>query len=895
MSDIATACRLTLLRLMASISNIPCRPVLTYAGRGVEKQGVVKSQHAIIYSTREPPSARSGELPQRDEDGEVEAGMRPPIQVTLSSKTAQELDPMMRVNYAKMYSVEHYVKAHEVGDVHPRSMARFVNTWNAVWRELDLDEYDEESISDEETKIHWVGGGYGGGCFGHNSLKGNISIKADNTREADTKHEADIKRAADTKQEADTTNLNSAFDADAAAKAEAISLVNPMHQANLQREDVPALQTSSGLGAGTKFDVNDQTKAAAPSASSGETAHLISADTESPYSTYTSRLRRGYHSGPSGIIYEFSTKQPRIDASASARNPLSAITKHDPGFVQIPEASLDPWTKQLPYMLQRLMAEPPSEGSSPEQGKIVSERGEPTILEEVTSLDPIPRTSLNHQSTSISPTRQQPAVLPPTTGTELDEKNSWIGENEDSVDSEAWTDYESVPEWEIPRTPQFTLMKQVSAALLQRFYQTGPPCGRAHDGSGNGCTDGHSASGDGSKSGDGSNSSLPSNSGLSGEQNGKRKRKQQGLPDGDGEDHRNVRPKGPDAILSDDTNRLWACPFLKNGPRRFRACRRFELRDVSRVKQHLLRDHQEPIHCPRCFQTFKKEAHRDDHIRQSVRCDVKDRVEWHCVNPDQKKLLRNRSDRKKTAEGQWYDIYTILFGSDNRPDSPYLDDVESEELRQVRAVGLREGPAFVQQLMLDLPENLRPQQEDIHALVESAVQDFLATVIDIQQAEQRESEIMAESGERGANQRSPEPERCGTDQQQLTPSSSDTGRQVPADAQNPTRSLVSQGNSAEGLLNQRPAVLTPDWHSHPVGDLPQRPPDSGLPWLDSGASQEATAQPHSSACEHDTLFDDLSANPVWENPGRPHCNVCRTPMDPMLDGSYRCEICSVWS
>lgn len=56
-----------------------------------------------------------------------------PIQVTPKSPR-DKLDPMSRINYAKIYTVEHNVKVCFIGQIAPSSekqlMEDFDNTWN---------------------------------------------------------------------------------------------------------------------------------------------------------------------------------------------------------------------------------------------------------------------------------------------------------------------------------------------------------------------------------------------------------------------------------------------------------------------------------------------------------------------------------------------------------------------------------------------------------------------------------------------------------------------------------------------------------------------------------------------------------------------------------------------
>ncbi|KAK5682110.1 hypothetical protein LTS10_005235 [Elasticomyces elasticus] len=93
-------------------------PVLTYGGRGVGKPGLVKSQHAIIYSTREAPQ------PQQDERaGRGEIGMRTqPIRI-IPDDPRDKLDPMSRIDFGTPHAIPYTQKVRQLGMVHKASMA----------------------------------------------------------------------------------------------------------------------------------------------------------------------------------------------------------------------------------------------------------------------------------------------------------------------------------------------------------------------------------------------------------------------------------------------------------------------------------------------------------------------------------------------------------------------------------------------------------------------------------------------------------------------------------------------------------------------------------------------------------------------------------------------------
>jgi hypothetical protein len=87
---------------------IPTRPILTYGAQGVLKRGVHPEDHAVVYSSR---SEGPFEL-------EREKGLmtKHPIRIEVT-KDIHKLDPLSRLNYAKLYTVEHNVKVLFIGRV----------------------------------------------------------------------------------------------------------------------------------------------------------------------------------------------------------------------------------------------------------------------------------------------------------------------------------------------------------------------------------------------------------------------------------------------------------------------------------------------------------------------------------------------------------------------------------------------------------------------------------------------------------------------------------------------------------------------------------------------------------------------------------------------------------
>ncbi|KAF2685720.1 hypothetical protein K458DRAFT_248088, partial [Lentithecium fluviatile CBS 122367] len=88
-----------------------CLSIQTYRGRGVPANKV-KSHHAIMYTGDHPPPPLAPEYPR----GPYELGMGDPIRV-IPYKPWERMNPVSRVNFTKLYTVEHNVKVHMFGYV----------------------------------------------------------------------------------------------------------------------------------------------------------------------------------------------------------------------------------------------------------------------------------------------------------------------------------------------------------------------------------------------------------------------------------------------------------------------------------------------------------------------------------------------------------------------------------------------------------------------------------------------------------------------------------------------------------------------------------------------------------------------------------------------------------
>ena len=102
-------------------------PITTYGGQGVGKP-VTKADHAIIFTGNQQPRPLSDELPARGE-----AGMRPISIRVVPDEPGETLDPMSRIDFAKVHTIHHNIKAKPFGMVHDGYIHALISQFAEVW------------------------------------------------------------------------------------------------------------------------------------------------------------------------------------------------------------------------------------------------------------------------------------------------------------------------------------------------------------------------------------------------------------------------------------------------------------------------------------------------------------------------------------------------------------------------------------------------------------------------------------------------------------------------------------------------------------------------------------------------------------------------------------------
>lgn len=147
-----------------------------------------------------------------------------------------------------------------------------------------------------------------------------------------------------------------------------------------------------------------------------------------------------------------------------------------------------------------------------------------------------------------------------------------------------------------------------------------------------------------------------------------------------------------------ECKRLLACPFWKKDSIRHRDCFK-GVKRIRDVKQHLRRNHLQPVFCPRCGMEFgDQDAELRNHMRAAKQCENRSFPEPAGITSLHQKALKRYSDRGADEAEQWFVIWDHLFpGGPNgeppprRPVSPYVDHGASEDVSALREYANREG------------------------------------------------------------------------------------------------------------------------------------------------------------------------------------------------------------
>jgi len=177
---------------------------------------------------------------------------------------------------------------------------------------------------------------------------------------------------------------------------------------------------------------------------------------------------------------------------------------------------------------------------------------------------------------------------------------------------------------------------------------------------------------------------------------------------------------------SANRKRLFACPFCKKNPLRYRSCYSLRLTKISYVKQHISKNHPFPTYCPVCMETFETPQARDAHAR-AQNCQRRPLLGWEGVTEAHRQQMRRKPPKGTSEEEQWFMIFKMLFPELPFPSSPYIDGDLSEQLFAFQDFAVSQGPNIVR-------ETLGPQAEtlfltEIEPLIQRVVTEGIPAIV----------------------------------------------------------------------------------------------------------------------------------------------------------------------
>ena len=96
-------------------------PIQSYRLKGISKPGVDPTRHAIVFSKKDDPG------PSKQEKAVLahnRVAMKQSIRVVPDQLT-EMLDPMSRINYSELYTVQYRAKVKPMGSIHPHYRTYF--------------------------------------------------------------------------------------------------------------------------------------------------------------------------------------------------------------------------------------------------------------------------------------------------------------------------------------------------------------------------------------------------------------------------------------------------------------------------------------------------------------------------------------------------------------------------------------------------------------------------------------------------------------------------------------------------------------------------------------------------------------------------------------------------
>lgn len=145
------------------------------------------------------------------------------------------------------------------------------------------------------------------------------------------------------------------------------------------------------------------------------------------------------------------------------------------------------------------------------------------------------------------------------------------------------------------------------------------------------------------------------------------------------------KPK-TDADNGEKTRIQLACPFQKRDSHKHHECLKYALHRIKDVKQHVYRRHKQPdYYCARCGHIFKNADERDEHSR-SINCDNLELPNFEGISELTRNKLNKSSSRGLDIQGQWFEMWDIIFPDVNRPESAWVGSYMEEMVPLLRSL-----------------------------------------------------------------------------------------------------------------------------------------------------------------------------------------------------------------
>ncbi|KAF5609542.1 uncharacterized protein FSUBG_4016 [Fusarium subglutinans] len=154
-------------------------------------------------------------------------------------------------------------------------------------------------------------------------------------------------------------------------------------------------------------------------------------------------------------------------------------------------------------------------------------------------------------------------------------------------------------------------------------------------------------------------------------------RRGQAIDGDEGSDDEESSGNGQNLSVTDTSSEnslLWACPFMKWNPRKYRGSCVKKLRDIYRLKKHLQEKHFSH-HCYICFKEFRPEdLTQHEKVCENLFGRPTGPPPVGLITRGMATMINERSSTKLTSREQWERLFKIIFPNEPIPSSPYLDD-----------------------------------------------------------------------------------------------------------------------------------------------------------------------------------------------------------------------------